>query len=103
MRRALVLALLVAGCAHRNLAGTDIPETTDTKQLFDMVVTIGDAFEKRNADEVLKLVSSNYFEDNGTSQQEDDYGYAELKDKILPQSMAVTKETHLEMIVQAIV
>ena len=44
-----------------------------------------------------------YFEDNGTAQREDDYGYEELKSKILPDAMNVAQEVHVDFQVHDIV
>ncbi len=93
----------LSGCAHSTLAGTNIPDTDDTRAIYAIVLDIDQAMEKRDADGILKHVSERYFEDNGTARQEDDYGYAELKGRILPESLATTQEVQLDLLVQDIV
>jgi hypothetical protein len=51
----------------------------------------------------LSIVSTSYFEDNGTPDPRDDYGYTELSTRILPDSLAVAKEMHVSFVVHEIV
>lgn len=99
------LGLLVAtswGCAHGTIEGTQIEATEDNKQVYRIIEDVRAALEAKNADEILKHVSVNYFEDNGTATQTDDYGYNELKSRVLPESLATAKELHVAITVQDI-
>lgn len=88
-----VLALLLASaCAHSTLPGTRIADTDDTRAVASTVQKMFDALKARDSKALLALVSEDYYEDMGTADASDDFRYSELRDTILPQSMAATKE-----------
>ena len=73
---ALALAALVAplvACAHDNIRGTQIEDTPENREIVDLVAAYHRAIEARDADAVLAMVSSRFFEDNGNTDREDDY------------------------------
>lgn len=102
MKSLFVPALLLVSCAHNNIEGTQIEATNDNKQVYQIIEDIRAAMEAKNADAILKHVSANYFEDNGTNTQTDDYGYQELSGRILPDSFAAAKEVHVAIQIQDI-
>ena len=77
-------ALSVASCA-RNIPGTDIAETPDNRQIIAMVDAYRKAFDSRNVDGVMALVSPLYYDDAGTVDAGDDIDY-----KTLPQALQET-------------
>jgi hypothetical protein len=101
--RFLVVALAVIGCAHSKIKGTSIPDTEENREIYILVGQVQRAMVDRNSDALLALISPNYFEDNGTARREDDYGFAELSSKILPESMKAAKEIHLDVEVHEII
>jgi hypothetical protein len=100
-RAVLVIAVTLAGCGHRYIKGTRVEDTKDNKQIFDVIEDVRGGLEERNAGRVMKHVSSTYFEDMGTPEQADDYGYDQLK-LLLPQSLEATKEMHVVLDVHAV-
>lgn len=102
MKNIIVPALLLAGCAYGTIEGTQIEATDDNKTVYKIIEDVRVALETKNADEILKHVSANYFEDNGTTNQADDYGYQELKSRVLPDSLSAAKEVHVSMNIQDI-
>lgn len=102
---ALSLAVVAGSfaCAHGVIPGTQIPNTDENRQVYDVVQNTVNAMNARNAEALIALLSPRYFEDNGTADQSDDYGYEELTSKILPESMKVAEEIQLEVEVQDIV
>ncbi len=104
MRSLLVVVLLlpVVACAHSTIAGTQIPDTDENREIYAVVEKMQQAFVARDAGALLDLISPSYFEDNGTAQRDDDFGYTELRAKILPESMALAKELYLELVVHDI-
>jgi hypothetical protein len=69
------------GCAHdRNIAGTSIPDTDQNRDLVQTIETYRQRLVERNVEGLLVLASPHYFEDSGTPQADDDYGYAGLRD-----------------------
>ena len=95
LRLILVSAVVAVGCAHTYLPGTQILDQPDTRAVFDLVLKIREAFEQKSVDTLLAMISTTYFEDNGTPDPHDDYGYTELKEKLLTESMALAKEVYL--------
>jgi hypothetical protein len=78
----LVGYLLVAGgagCGHTALfPGTSIPATETNREIIDTLEVYRQKLVERNVDGLLLLASDKYFEDGGTPQANDDYGYSGL-------------------------
>ncbi len=98
----LVLALAV-GCSQPTIEGTKITDTDEHRMLYDIVMQYRKAMEERDAETILSLVSERYYEDNGNADPADDYGYFELRDTILPETMEATREVYLTLEIQDIV
>lgn len=79
---AIALAPL-AGCAARLIPNTDVPDTTENREAVEFVEQYRLAMEARNAASVLRLVSSEYYDDMGTPTTEDDIDYDMLQERIL--------------------
>ncbi|MBI5507827.1 MAG: hypothetical protein HY903_03630 [Deltaproteobacteria bacterium] len=97
MRR-IGLAVWVTGlaaCAHSYIAGTQIPDTSDNREIYKILATMRAALEAKDDKAILAVVSKRYFEDNGTTEQTDDYGYDELANKVLPESLGAAKELYV--------
>jgi hypothetical protein len=104
MRHSLWLAtLLLGGCAHQMIEGTQIRDTAENREILDVLTKLQEAMRARDADAILSMVSRSYFEDNGTPDQKDDYGYEELSTQILPQSLEVATELFVTFEVYEIV
>jgi hypothetical protein len=77
---ALVFATAMVGCAHtRYLAGTTIPATEDNLAVVETIEQYRAFLIEKNIDGLLLLASKKYFEDGGTPQANDDYGYDGLR------------------------
>jgi hypothetical protein len=79
---ALVFALATAlgGCGHtRMLPGTQIPATEDNLAVIETIEQYRAFLIEKNIDGILLLASNKYFEDGGTPQANDDYGYDGLR------------------------
>ncbi len=77
---AVVFATAIAGCGHtRFLAGTTIPATEDNLAVVETVEQYRACLIEKNIDGLLLLASKRYFEDGGTPQANDDYGYDGLR------------------------
>ena len=77
----LVLALvgLGTGCGHgRYLPGTTILANETNREIIDTVEEYRMKLTEKNVDGLLLLASEKYFEDGGTPQSNDDYGYSGL-------------------------
>ena len=100
-RAALVISVTLAACGHKYIKGTRLEDTKDNQAIFAIIEDVRGGLEERNADRIMKHVSVQYFEDMGTPEQADDYGYDQLK-TLLPQSLEATKEMHVVLDVHAI-
>ena len=81
---ALSFALAVSACASWTLPNTTIPETEETRAVFDRVQQYRTAMEARDVDGVISMVSPRYYENSGTTDSDrDDYGFQVLHDKVL--------------------
>lgn len=98
----LLVVTQLSACAHSMIPGTQVPDTSDNRAIMTVLHKLEIALRDRSVKGILALVSHSYFEDMGTPTPDDDYGYKKLKNEVLPQSMAATKEFFLQMEVQEI-
>jgi hypothetical protein len=67
------------GCSHvAVIPGTSIPATEANREIIDTVEDYRQRLVERNVEGLLLLASDKYFEDGGTPESSDDYGYAGL-------------------------
>jgi ketosteroid isomerase-like protein len=101
-RWAPALLVVFTACAHGKIGGTQIEDTDENREILKLVERYHRAVESRDADAVLAMVSPRYFEDNGNSDESDDYGYANLA-TALKDDFDRTKTIHLEIRVDDVV
>lgn len=76
----LVMILGLAACAEVHvIPGTQIPDSKENRAIVERVEEYRVAMEQRDAAKVLSMAHPNYYEDSGTMQGNDDYGYPGLK------------------------
>jgi hypothetical protein len=75
---ALVMASAV-GCKPDLIPGTKLEDTGENRAIADFMENYRKAMEARSAEAVLALVAEDFFEDNGNSSQDDDYGIEKLR------------------------
>lgn len=80
---AVSLAPIAGGCAARLIPNTDVADTDDNRQAVEFVEQYRLAMEARNPAQVLRLVSSEYYDDMGTPTTEDDIDYGSLQERVL--------------------
>lgn len=97
----LLLAALAGACTPSLIPGTNVEDTEENRQVLEFLNKYRKAVIDRSVDGVVGLCAQDYFEDNGTLDQEDDYGIDQLREK-LAKTMGQTKEVQLEIIVHAI-
>lgn len=79
------LTLLMIGCGAANIPGTQIEDTPENREVFDVVERYRMALVERDADRLRPIVSQKYYENGSTTdRQEDDYGYDRLTSSVLP-------------------
>jgi hypothetical protein len=91
----IVLTFSVVGCAHGTIEGTTVPDTEENRAVLEVLTTFRSAMQERDADKIITLVATNYFEDMGTIDQSDDYGYKHLIENVIPSSLKVAQEVYL--------
>jgi hypothetical protein len=80
----VLVALASMGCGTSFIANTQIPDTEDNRAVWDRMAEYRKAVETRDADALLAMVSRQYYENSGTTDDPtDDYGYDELRDRVL--------------------
>jgi hypothetical protein len=87
-----VLALLVAmgGCVkEKYIPFTRVIDTPQNREVLKAVEAYRLAIERKDAAALLTMASPDYFEDSGTPQAEDDYGYEGLKQVLARRLMQV--------------
>ena len=79
--RPLLAALLATalGCATGRIPNTDVPDTSQNRDVIAFCERYRRAVETRDARALLSLASPRYFEDGGTPAGDDDYGYDGLR------------------------
>ena len=80
----LCLALApLAGCAGRMIPNTDVPDSEENRRVVEFVEQYRLAMEERSPAQILRLVSTEYFDDNGTPGADDDVDYERLQQDVL--------------------
>jgi hypothetical protein len=78
---ALGLWLLSSACATINvIPGTKVPDTKPNREVLEVCERYRHALEDRDAATLLAMAHPNYYEDSGTPNGSDDYGYDGLRD-----------------------
>jgi hypothetical protein len=95
-------ALMLVGCGAKRIAGTDILDTSDTRAVLAVIGEYQKAAEKRDAQAVLALVSTRYFDQSGTPDPADDMDYTLLA-KTLPDDYQKLTAVKLDMQVRQVV
>lgn len=98
---ALALGVSLAACGHSKIPFTQIDDTEDNRAILATIEAYQKAAEARDAEAVLALVSPDYFENNGNSDESDDYNYEQLQ-TALAADFARTQHLRLRVRVDAI-
>jgi hypothetical protein len=95
---ALLLPLIGAGaCAHADyFPGTTIARNEDTTKIIETVEQYRRRMLEHNVDGLMILASQHYFEDSGTPQSNDDYGYEGLK-QVLTEKLKMVKSLRYQI------
>ena len=81
---AVVWVLALVGCGHgRTIPGTTVLATETNQEIIDSIENYRMNLVQKNVDGLLLLASDRYFEDGGTPQASDDYGFEGLRTILL--------------------
>lgn len=97
----VVLALALVACGTRNIPGTNIADTDEDRAVLRVLADYKTAYEARDADAILKLVSPSFYETNGTPDPSDDYDYKGLQ-KILGDEFKQVESPALDLDVRKV-
>ncbi len=75
-------AALALACAPRNLPGTDIKNTPETRAIANLLEAYRQAVEKRDTQAILAMATSDYFDNSGTMDPADDVDRAGLEKRL---------------------
>jgi hypothetical protein len=78
----VVLVLGAAACAKQNggrIRGTRVPDNDVNRALIERLETYRQAVEARDAEALVLMASPEYWEDRGTVEAKDDYGFEGLR------------------------
>ncbi len=78
----LAFSVGISACKPTLLPSTNLADNKENRALVDFMLQYKGAVEKRNSEAVMALVSKDYFEDNGNLEQEDDYGFEGLNERL---------------------
>jgi hypothetical protein len=87
-----VLALALGGCVkEKYIPYTRVIDTPQNREVLKVVEAYRLAMERKDAAALLTMASPEYFEDSGTPQADDDYGYEGLK-QVLSRRLAQVEQ-----------
>lgn len=76
------LLLALVGCGAQLIPNTDVPDTAENREAIELVEEYRHAVESHNPATILRLVSREYYDDNGTPQSDDDVDYDGLQARL---------------------
>ncbi len=97
----LLFSLVLSGCLHNKLAGTDIDDTSDTRAVLDVVNQYRAAVEHRNAQGIIDLADESFRDDGGSVNPDDDLDYKSLF-TALPARLQKLADVKLDLTVRRI-
>ena len=96
MRALLTLCLFAGLACSTPIKGHEIVDNKLNREVVAVMDAYSGAMEARDADRVLGLVASDYFEDGGTADTKDDYGREALAKK-LAERFGKTSALHMKL------
>ena len=92
----------LVGCGAKTIPGTTLPNTKKNREIYQVVEQYRQAMESRNWKKLLTIVSPRYHETAGTPDTNDDYGYTELRRRLLSQDFKRIRFVRLWLTVEKI-
>lgn len=106
MRPSLVVliaavAALASGCMPKKIPGTEIDDTSETREVMALFGEYRKAVEARDADAVIHLCDESFSDDGGSANPDDDLVYSSLAQE-LPARFSRVQDVRLEMSIRRI-
>ena len=81
----IAASLLSAACSTAMIPGTKVEDNPENRAVYDVVEAYRQAVEQRDSERLRFLVSQRYYENaSSTDTSNDDYGYGELAERVIP-------------------
>jgi hypothetical protein len=97
----VVFAFLASGCPRHRIAGTDIADTEDTREILAVMEKYRSAVEGRDVERLMALVSPEFRDNSGTSTPEDDLNFRNLAEALRDRFSRI-ENVHLDLDVRNI-
>lgn len=81
---------ILAGCSTAYIPNTTVDDTSDNRKIITFCEQYRHAVEEKNVGLLLKLASTQYFEDGGNTNADDDIDYEGLKDYLTSSFLKTT-------------
>jgi hypothetical protein len=77
-----LLLLALGACAHDTIPNTDVEDTPDTRDVVTFVEKYRQAVVARDVPRLMSLAATNYYDDMGTPQGDDDVDVDGLRERL---------------------
>ena len=99
----VLAAFALTACAPSFIAGTEVEDTPENREIVALVESYRKAVEDRDEMALLRLISRHYVENGSTTDtQDDDYGYGTLTQQVMPQLHDNVKEVQYRVQIRRI-
>ena len=76
------LGVIASGCAATHIPNTTVPDNPENRRVIEFVEKYRHAMESRDAEKLVELASTRYFDDNGTPRTDDIYDHKRLQERL---------------------
>jgi len=97
----LSLSMIFVACPPKYIPGTTIIDTDENRAIAMLIEKYRRAYEEKDVDTIMSLVSRNFYENGGNADPSDDYNYDGLK-KNLVEKFGKTRAQGLEIRIKSI-
>jgi len=97
----LAISSIITACPPKYIPGTTIVDNDENRAIVMLMEKYRRAFEEKDVDTIMSLVSKNFYENGGNADPSDDYNYEGLK-KNLKDKFSKTRAQGLEIRIKSI-
>jgi len=107
MNRFFLIILMITsifsfyGCPPKYIPGTTVIDNDENRAIFILVEKYRRAYDEKDVDTIMSLVSKNFYETGGNADAQDDYNFEGLK-KNLTEKFSKTRAQGLEIRIKSI-
>lgn len=96
-RASAILLLALGACTHNTIPNTDVDDTPDSREVVSFVERYRQAVVARDVSKLMSLASSNYYDDMGTPQGDDDVDFEVLRERLMETFGAELLSVHYDI------